>query len=119
MSTPQKASSGTTVAGDALVLALDRSGVDVQVPRAADIVFGRDSSNHVDKARWVVTVAFAGGLSPGPADSQQLIGARRRSRAGYRPVGEGRSQRGGGDAGRVEMAELYAQLRVQRSDPDP
>ncbi len=64
---------GTTVAGDGLFLALDRGGVDVQVPRSAELVFGPTSSNHVDQARWLVVIAFDAGRSPPPAEGMQLL----------------------------------------------
>jgi hypothetical protein len=64
---------GTTVAGDGLFLALDRGGVDVQVPRSAELVFGPTSSNHVDQARWLVVIAFDAGRSRPPAEGMQLL----------------------------------------------
>jgi hypothetical protein len=56
---------GATIAGDGLVLALDRAGVDVQVVSAsAKLVFGPASTDHVNRARWVVVIALDRGRSP-------------------------------------------------------
>jgi hypothetical protein len=84
---------GTSSGGVAMVLALSRAGVDVQVPSALQLTLGPASTDHVSRARWVVVVAFADGLSPPPGPGQRLLATAGAYQVYVGPARPGRGER--------------------------
>jgi hypothetical protein len=71
--TLQPTLAGTSWPGSGLLLALRTRGVDARVSSFWSHVYGPRLTRDPDKATIVVVLAFADGVSPGPAPGQRLL----------------------------------------------
>jgi hypothetical protein len=64
---------GTLDSGNAMVLALERAGFDVQMPLVDRNVFGPATTDHPDRAQAAIVVGFADGYSPPPGPGEVFL----------------------------------------------